>query len=54
MPEVHGGASFLPRAGISLRYLTKSANALAEANDRLWQVARREVFRLGALDLRKY
>lgn len=54
MPGIHAGASLLPHAGISLRYLTKSAIALAEANHRLWTVARREIFHLPPLDLRKY
>jgi urease accessory protein len=54
MPEVLGGASLLPRSGITLRYLTKSAIALGEANHRLWSAVRREVFQLAPLDLRKY
>jgi urease accessory protein len=54
MPEVFGGASLLPHSGISLRHLTRSAIALGEANQRLWIAARREVFQLAPLDLRKY
>ncbi len=52
--ELYGSASLLPHSGISVRYLTKSAIALAEANQRLWTVARQQVFRLPAFDLRKY
>jgi urease accessory protein len=54
MPDVSGGASLLPHSGMSLRYLTKSAIALSDANSRLWTAARRHVFQLPPLDLRKY
>jgi urease accessory protein len=52
--DLHGAPSLLPCCGISLRYLTKSAIALAEANHRLWTTARQEIFHLPPLDLRKY
>jgi urease accessory protein len=54
IPDLHAGASLLPHSGISLRYLTKSAIALTEANHRLWTAARQQVFHLPPLDLRKY
>lgn len=48
------GASLLPRAGLSMRLLTRSAIALSRAIGQLWCATRREVFHLPAMDLRKY
>jgi len=51
---VMGGVSLLSEAGCSVRYLAKSAIDLHGATRTLWTAARREVFRLPPLDLRKY
>jgi urease accessory protein UreH len=54
VPGVIGGVSLLSEAGCSVRYLAKSAIDLHEATRLLWTAARREVFRLPPLNLRKY
>jgi hypothetical protein len=54
VPEVLGGVSALSVSGCSVRYMANSAIALHEATSRLWTTARREVFNLPPLDLRKY
>jgi urease accessory protein len=54
VPGVIGGVSLLSEAGCSVRYLAESAIALHGATRLLWTAARREVFRLPPLDLRKY
>jgi urease accessory protein UreH len=53
-PGVMGGVSLLAEAGCSVRYLAESAIGLHEATRLLWTAARREVFRLPPLNLRKY
>jgi urease accessory protein len=53
-PGVRGGTSLLTSSGCSARYLAKSAIAFHSVTARLWTAARREVFHLPPLDLRKY
>lgn len=52
--DIYGAASLLPRAGLSVRLLAKSAIALSAATRQLWTAARRLVLKLPALELRKY
>jgi urease accessory protein len=54
IPNIQAGASLLPAAGISIRFLTNSAIALAETNNKLRTAARHHVFQLPPFDLRKY
>ena len=54
IPEILGGASLLPRAGISIRILTRSAIALSTAIRQLLAASRQQVFHLSPLELRKY
>jgi urease accessory protein UreH len=54
VPGITGGVSLLTECGCSARYLASSAIALNEATRRLWTTARREIFNLPPLDLRKY
>jgi urease accessory protein len=54
MPDVYGGTSVLATAGCVAKLLARSASALLQAQMELWSLARRIVFRLPAVDLRKY
>jgi urease accessory protein len=54
IPNIQAGASLLPAAGISIRFLTNSAIALTETITKLWTAARHHVFQLPPFELRKY
>ena len=54
MSNVRGGATMLARGGCVVRFLSKSASDMTQANKTLWDAAREQIMRLPPFDHRKY
>jgi urease accessory protein len=54
MSNVRGGATMLARGGCVVRFLSRSASDMTQANKALWDAAREQIMRLPPFDHRKY
>ncbi len=54
MPELRGGASLLAQGGCVARFLARSASDMTRANQKLWNVARKELLGRQPFEHRKY